>query len=134
MTAVFALDPQNTDYANINTFNPQPVTANDRERGYFVSAMDRWILADGGFVQRLFSSKQLDSRVYPASLAGEMVLAPEQNSGSYFEQQQRDTQLYQWSQTFMCGRYRAGRHLLTFGYSYSRSSYEGRMGNFPVQV
>src|SRR5580704_4312615 len=62
----------------INTFNPQPVTANNRERGYFVSAMDRWILADGGFVQSLFAVKQLDSRVYPATLAGEMVLAPEQ--------------------------------------------------------
>ena len=34
-STVFALDPQNTEYANINTFNPQPVTANDRERDTF---------------------------------------------------------------------------------------------------
>ncbi len=135
LTAVVALDPQNTDYANINTFNPQPVTANDRERGYFVSGTDRWILPDGGFVQSLFAAKQLNSRVYPATLAGEMVLAPAQNSGSYFEQQQRDTQLYQWSQTLhLRPMERAGRHLLTFGYSYARSSYEGSVGNFPVQV
>ena len=135
LTAVVALDPQNTDYANINTFNPQPVTANNRERGYFISAMDRWILVDGGFVQSVFAVKQLDSRVYPATLAGEMVLAPEQNSGSYFEQQQRDTQLCQWSQTLhVRPMERAGRHLLTIGYSYARSSYEGRVGNFPVQV
>jgi hypothetical protein len=135
LTAVVALDPQNTEYANINTFNPQPVTANNRERGYFVSATDRWILADGGFVQSLFAAKQLDSRVYPATLAGEMVLAPEQNSGSYFEQQQRDTQLYQWSQTLhLRPMEHAGRHLLTFGYSYARSSYDGRVGNFPVHV
>ena len=135
LTAVVALDPQNTGYANINTFNPQPVTANNRQRGYFVSATDRWILADGGFVQSVFSVKQLDSRVYPATLAGEMVLAPEQNSGSYFERQQRDTHLCQWSQTLhVRPMERAGRHLLTFGYSYARSSYEGRVGNFPVQV
>lgn len=135
LTAVVALDPQNTDYANINTFNPQPVTANNRERGYFVSATDRWILADGGFVQSLFAAKQLDSRVYPATLAGEMALAPEQNSGSYFEQQQRGTQLYQWSQTLhLRPMEHAGRHLLTFGYSYARSSYDGRVGNFPVHV
>jgi len=135
LTAVVALDPQNTGYANINTFNPQPVTANNRQRGYFVSAMDRWILADGGFIQSVFSVKQLDSRVYPATLAGEMVLAPEQNSGSYFGRQQRDTHLCQWSQTLhVRPMERAGRHLLTFGYSYARSSYEGRVGNFPVQV
>jgi Carboxypeptidase regulatory-like domain/TonB dependent receptor/TonB-dependent Receptor Plug Domain len=135
LTAVVALDPQNTDYATINTFNPQPVTANNRERGYFVSATDRWILADGGFVQSLFAAKQLDSRVYPATTTGEMLLAPEQNSGSYFEKQQRDTQLYQWSQTLhMRPIEHAGRHLLTFGYSYAHSSYEGQVGNFPVQV
>jgi hypothetical protein len=135
LTAVVALDPQNTDYATINTFNPQPVTANNRERGYFVSATDRWILADGGFVQSLFAAKQLDSRVYPATTTGEMILAPEQNSGSYFEHQQRDTQLYQWSQTLhLRPMERVGRHLLTFGYSYAHSSYEGQVGNFPVQV
>jgi hypothetical protein len=135
LTAVVALDPQNTDYANINTFNPQPVTANDRERGYFLSATDRWILSDGGFLQSLFAAKQLDSRVYPATTTGEMILAPEQNSGSYFEQQQRDTQLYQWSQTLhLRPMERAGRHLLTFGYSYAHSSYDGQVGNFPVQV
>jgi len=135
LTAVVALDPRNTDYATINTFNPQPVTANDRERGYFVSGTDRWILADGGFVQSLFAAKQLDSRVFPATSTAEMVLAPEQNSGSYFEEQERDTQLYQWSQTLhMRPMERAGRHLLTLGYSYARSSYEGRVGNFAVRV
>ena len=135
LTAVFALDPQNTYYANINTFNPQPVTANDRLRDYFVSATDRWLLADGGYVQTLFAAKQLDSHVYPATWTGQMVLAPEQNSRSYFEEQQRNTQLYQWSQTLHLRPIEhAGRHLLTFGYSYAHSSYEGQVTNFPIQV
>jgi hypothetical protein len=134
-TAVFALDPQNTYYATINTFNPQPVTANDRLRDYFVSATHRWLLANGGYVQTLFAAKQLDSHVYPATRAGETVLAPEQNSGSYFEEQQRNTQLYQWSQTLHLRPIEhAGRHLLTFGYSYAHSSYEGQVTNFPIQV
>ena len=135
LTAVFALDPQNTYYANINTFNPQPVTANDRLRDYFVSATHRWLLANGGYVQTLFAAKQLDSHIYPATLTEAMVLAPEQNSGSYFEEQQRNTQLYQWSQTLHLRPIEhAGRHLLTFGYSYAHSSYEGQVTNFPIQV
>ena len=86
-SAALALDPQNTDYANINTFNPQPVTADYRQRGYFLSATHRWILANGGFVQSLFSAKQLDSRVYPAEAQpGQMTLDPYSNSGSYFDQ------------------------------------------------
>jgi hypothetical protein len=67
---VFALDPQDTHYATINTFNPQPVSANDRERDYFLSLTHRWILSNGGFLQTLFSSKQLNSRIYPASSTG----------------------------------------------------------------
>lgn len=135
LTAVFALDPQNTSYANINTFNPQPVTANDRLRDYFVSATHRWLLGNGGFVQTLFSAKQLDLHVYPATLTGEMILAPEQNSGSYFEQQQRNTQLYQWSQALHLTPIEyAGRHLLTLGYSYAHSSYDGQVTNSPIQV
>lgn len=134
-SAVLALDPQNTDYANINTFNPQPVTANDRERDYFGSLTHRWILANGGFLQSLFAAKQLDSHIYPATTTAEMILAPEQNAGSYFEQQQRNTQLYQWSQTLHLRPIeRAGRHLLTIGYSYAYSAYDGRITNYPIQV
>lgn len=135
LTAVLAFDPQNTDYANINTFNPQPVTANDREHDYFLSLTHRWILANGGFLQTLFAAKQLKSRVYPASAPSEMILYPEQNSGSYFEQQQRDTQLYQASQTLHWRPVqRTGRHLFTLGYSYAYSSYDGGITNYPLRV
>jgi hypothetical protein len=129
-------DPQDTDFANINTFNPQPVTADYHQRGFFTSATHRWILTSGGFLQSMFAAKRLDARVFPArDVAGEMVLFPEQNSGSFFEQQDRRTRLYQWSQSLhLRPMQSAGRHLLTFGYSYARSTYQGRVGNLPVKV
>jgi hypothetical protein len=135
-TVVLTLDPTDTNYANIDTFNPQPVTADYRQRGFFTSATHRWILANGGFVQSLFSAKRFDSRVFPVTAeAGEMVLFPEQNSGTYFEQQLRNTQLYQWSQALHLRPLQsAGRHLLSFGYSYARSTYQGSVANFPVTV
>jgi len=129
-------DPQDTDFANINTFNPQPVTADYHQRGFFTSATHRWILTSGGFVQSMFAAKRLDAHVFPArDGAGEMVLFPEQNSGSFFEQQHRRTRLYQWSQSLhLWPLQSAGRHLLTFGYSYVRSTYQGQVGNLPVNV
>ncbi len=135
-SVALALDPQNTDYANINTFNPQPVTADYRQRGYFISASHRWILANGGFLQSLFSAKQLDTQVYPADAQlREMTLDPYSNSGSYFEQQRRNTNLYQWSQALHWRPIEAGgRHLLTAGYSYAYSSYSGQVSNLPVTV
>ena len=65
----------------------------------------------------------------------EMILFPEQNSGSYFEQQQRNTHLYQWSQTLHLRPIEhAGRHLPIVGYSWSHSTYQGQVRNFPIQV
>ncbi len=135
-SASVALDPQDTFYATINTFNPQPVTADYHQRGYFVSATHRWILRNGGFLQSLFSAKQLDSKVYPADVQpGAMTLNPYSNFGSYFTTQQRYTNLYQWSQTLHWRPLEAaGRHLLTAGYSYSYSGYNGNITNLPVTV
>src|SRR5215472_8842441 len=135
-SASVALDPQDTYYATINTFNPQPVTADYRQRGYFVSATHRWILNDGGFLQSLFSAKQLDTRVYPADpQPGEMMLNPYSNSGSYFTVQDRYTNLYQWGQTLHWRPIeKAGRHQFTAGYSYNYSGYNGGVSNLPVTV
>jgi hypothetical protein len=136
VSVALALDPQDTDYANIDTFNPQPVTADYRQRGFFTSATHRWILTNGGFVQSLFSVKQLDSRVFPADAQpGEMTLDPPSNSGSYFARQQRNTDLYQWAQTLHWRPVEAaGRHLLTVGYSFAHSSYNGEISDLPVNV
>lgn len=135
-TAVLTTDPRNTNFANIDTFNPQPVTADYRQRTFFTSATDRWILANGGFVQSLFSAKRLDIQVFPADpSAGEMVLFPGQNSGSFFEQQRRRTRLYQWAQSLHLRPLEfKGRHLFTFGYAFTSSSYSGAVSNLPVSV
>jgi hypothetical protein len=136
LTAVLTTDPRNTDFANIDTFNPQPVTEDYHQRTFFASVTERWILSGGGFLQSLFSAKRLDVHISPADPAvGEMVLFPEQNSGSFFEQQRRRTRLYQWSETLhlrpMQG---AGRHLLTFGSSFTYSSYRGNVSDLPVRI
>jgi len=120
LTAILTLDPETTDYANIDTFNPQPVTNDNRQRGFFASVSDRWILSSGGFVRSLFSIKQLDSRLFPADgQPGAMTLFPEQNSGSFFETQHRNTWLYQGAQALHLRPLAFhGRHLLTFGYAF----------------
>ncbi len=136
LTAVLTLDPQQTDFATIDTFNPPPVTAGYRQRGFFTAGTHRWILAGGGFVQTMFSAKRLDSRVFPADRqADEMVLSPELNSGGFFARQERRTRLYQWFQSFHLRPLEAaGRHLFTLGYSFTRASYRGSMAFLPVRV
>ena len=136
LTGILTLDPQNTTYANINTFNPQPVTNDYHRRGFFASISDRWILSGGGYVQSLFSVKQLNFYLFPDDpQPGVMTLFPEQNSGSFFETQNRHTWLYQWTQALHPRPLNfGGRHLFTFGYALSRSTYEGSEGDLPVHV
>jgi hypothetical protein len=135
-TFMLTVDPQETKFANLNTFDPQPVTEDYRQRSFFASATHRWILPQGGFLQSLFSSKRLDSRLFPADpTVGVMTLFPDQNSGTFFETQDRRTRLYQWSQTFHAWPIQsAGRHLLIAGYSYARSTFNGQISNTPIQV
>ncbi len=135
-TAMLTVDPQNTDYANIDTFNPQPVTADAHQRGFFSSATERWIVPNGGYLVSLFSAKRLNTEVFPAnSVPGEMILFPEQNSGSYFNSQGRHTWLYQWSQNLHLRPFAYhGRHLLTLGYALARSTYQGFFSNLPVNA
>jgi outer membrane receptor protein involved in Fe transport len=135
LTTILTFDPQNNDYANIDTFDPQLVTADYRQR-VGSSVLLRIAGSCQGALCSLSSSVKLNSRVFPAdSLSAKMTLYPEQNSGSFFESQRRFTWLYQWSQSlhFHPLSYH-GRHLLTVGYSFSRSTYDGTVSNLPVQV
>ena len=136
LTGIFTFDPQDTWHANINTFNPEPVTGDDHQRGFFASLADRWILPSGGFIQSLFSVKQLNFFIFPDTPSpGIMTLYPEQNSGSYFETQRRHTWLYQWTQALHLRPLEFhGRHLLTVGYGFARSTYDGAISNLPLSV
>jgi hypothetical protein len=136
MTVMLTADPQNTDYVNIDTFNPQLVTADYLQRGFFSSASDRWIFSSGGFMQSLFSIKQLNVAVFPAEYQpGQMILFPEQNSGTYFEHQNRHSWLYQWSQNLHLRPIQwRGKHLVTFGYSFARATSQGAVGDVPITV
>ncbi len=136
LTAVLTTDPGETDFANINTFNPSPVAADFRRRGFFAAATHRRILASGGFLQSAFSAKRLDARVFPAcSQAAMMVLFPEGNSGTFFDRQDRRTRLYQWSQSLHLAPTEAwGRHLFTVGYSFARAADRGSIYRLPVSV
>jgi hypothetical protein len=136
VTAILTVDPENTTHANIDTFNPPPVTNDYRQRGFFASVSDRWILSSGGFVESLFSLKRLDFQLFPEDAQpAAMTLFPEANSGSFFATEDRNTWLLQWTQALHLRPVNfGGRHLFTFGYALSRSVYRGTQADLPVRV
>ena len=135
LSALVTIYPQNLEYVNLNTFNPQPTTADFRQRGFQISLNETWTVG-GGVLQSFFSAKRYDVHVFPASgLTEDLILYPEQNSGSWFNRQDRESRVYSWSQIYRAADvHAAGTHSLTFGFTYEHAAYDGTLANQPVQV
>jgi len=93
------VSPRKTTYAGLNTFNPQGVTPDIRNHNVLASASDQVVVGDGVLDTRV-SVKQFDSNIYPSQGGRPMVLAPEVNSGSYFNDQDRTSRRVEWLTTY----------------------------------
>ncbi len=135
LTGTFTFYPQNLSYLNLDTFNPQGVTPDLHRRAWQVGLNERAILGSS-VLETVFSAKQLDIHVWPSSgRTGSLILYPEQNRGDWFNQQDRQSHMYQISQIDHVGVFRgAGQHMLLFGYDVIHASYNGTVRNNPVVV
>src|SRR5882672_1929895 len=84
VTGSAMVSPRKTTYAGLNTFNPQAVTPTIRNHNLLGSVSDQVVVGGSGVLDTRVSVKQFDSTIYPSQGSGPMVLAPEVNSGSYF--------------------------------------------------
>ena len=94
------VSPRKTTYAGLNTFNPQGVTPNIRNHNLLGSVSDQVVVGDRGVLDTGVSVKQFDSTIYPSQGSGPMVLAPDVNSGSYFNDQDRTSRRVEWLTTY----------------------------------
>ena len=126
VTTTFSLFPQKLTYVNLNTFNPQPVTPDFRQHGFFWAINERHVLSGKSLLETLFSVKRFDANVYPSSGPGVMNFAPDTNSGSFFNQQQRNTNRYELVENFSFapGDF-LGAHSMKVGGGFNYSDYDG---------
>ncbi|HYX31396.1 MAG TPA: TonB-dependent receptor [Pyrinomonadaceae bacterium] len=126
VTTTFSLFPQKLTFVNLNTFNPQPVTPDFRQKGFFWAANERHVFSGKSFLESLFSIKRFDANVYPSSGPGVMNFAPNGNSGSFFNQQQRNTNRYELVENFSFtpGDF-LGAHSMKVGGGFNFSDYDG---------
>jgi outer membrane receptor protein involved in Fe transport len=135
LTVLLSLYPQNLRFVNLNTFNPEEVTPNFRQRGYQLSFHESSIFGNSVLESR-FSIKRSDVHVCPSTgQVVELNLFPEQNFGNWFNRQDWNSWRYQWSQVYRLANVQAhGQHSLSFGYFYSHENYEGSVANQSVLV
>ncbi len=136
LTVSFSAFPQKLGFANLNTFNPQGVTANYKQRGFLVVILERKIFADQSFLESLFDTKDFDVDVFPASTASPvMILRPEENTGSFFNHQNRQSRRYEWQEAYHFRPLKVrGQHLARVGINVTHSNFEGMHLSHPVRV
>ena len=133
MMSTFHFQTQDTRFAGLDFFNPQPVTPNFNWNAGALTLTDRVELSEG-VLQSTLTAQDFQTQVKPQTY-GQMIITPTGNRGSYFGRQTRQSTRYGWMETFSMKpmQYR-GTHNLTFGTSLDRSDDRGRFMARPTLV
>ncbi len=135
LTTTFSVFPQKLAFAGLNTFNPQEVTPNYKQRGFFWALNEKKAFANGSLLESYFSIKQFDANIFPSSGNGVMNFAPDVNSGNFFNRQDRDSRRYEFLETYsFTPHLLTGAHLMKAGAGYSYNTFDGRSLSNTVRI
>lgn len=135
VSATVALFPQSRDFLGLNSFNPQRVTPNLEQQGYLSAVMGRRVLTSNSVLESHAGFMGLNTDVAPSTPGADMVLAPVQNRGSYFNSQTRDSRRYEVLTVYSATPAAlGGAHLVKTGAGLSRSVADGLTDHRPVRI
>jgi hypothetical protein len=135
LTTTFSLFPEKLRFVGLNTFNPQEVTPNFKQRGFFWAINERKVLSSKSVLESSFSIKEFDADVFPSSGNAAMDLAPDVNSGNFFNSQARRSKLYQALEVYSFSPPNfAGEHFMKVGAGASYVTYNGRNTSNTVRI
>jgi len=133
-TLSLAVYPQKLRYMGLNTFTPQPATADLHQRGYQVYAQHRYLTGDESALISQFSYKTYDADV-SAQSDDPYKLFIETTEGGYFNRQARRTWRLEWQESYQFApRHFLGTHEFKAGLNYAHSSYDGQQTFLPVEL
>jgi Carboxypeptidase regulatory-like domain len=135
LSTTFSLFPEKLGFVGLNTFNPQEVTPNFHQRGFFWAVNERRIINGSSLLESTFSIKQFDADVYPSSGEGVMNFAPDRNSGSFFNLQHRQSRRYEALEVYhFTPPNFAGSHAMKVGGGFSHAGFNGENASSTVRI
>jgi hypothetical protein len=133
-TVSLVVYPQKLQYMGLNTFTPQPATADFHQRGYQIYAQDRYVTGTESALVSQLSYKRYDADVTAQSDDPYQLLI-DTTEGGFFSRQARRTYRYEWAESYdFSPRHFLGKHQLRAGSNYAYSSYVGRQVFLPVEI
>jgi hypothetical protein len=130
LTATLHFAPHSLRYADLNYFDPRPVTPNADYQEDTGTISERFGVA-GGLISSTFAGTRVATNVAGQSRnaadAG-MLLTPTGNSGNYFGQQTREATRFQWIESWSPATVdRHGQHSFQLGALLAHAEDEGRV-------
>jgi hypothetical protein len=133
ITATFHFAPHSVQYANLNYFDPQPVTPNADYREDAGTISEHFGIG-GGVLTSTFAATRFATNV-TAQAEGLMVLSPVGNSGNYFGHENREARRFQWMETWKPTSLNLfGQHILQFGTLLAHADDEGQVIDHNVSI
>ncbi len=133
-TASVAVYPQKLQYMGLNTFTPQPSTADYHQRGYQIYGQHRLLTGSESALTSQISYKTYDADTTPEG-TGAYQLLIDTTEGEFFNQQRRRTNRFDWQENYaFAPRQFLGSHKIKAGMDYSRSAFDGRETFLPATL
>jgi hypothetical protein len=135
LTSTFSLFPEKLRFVGLNTFNPEEVTPNYKQRGFFLGLNERWTVSDKALLESYLSVKKFEADVFPSSGEHAMNFAPDVNSGNYFNRQDRRStrvdalEIYNFTPPDF-----AGTHFMKVGMGLTHTTFDGRNRSNTVRI
>ena len=133
-TVSFVLYPQKLQYMGLNTFTPEPATADFHQRGYQIYGQHRYLTGTDSALVSQLSYKRYDADVTAQSNDPYQLLI-DTTEGGFFNRQARRTYRLEWNESYdFSPRHFLGTHQMRAGSNYAYSSYDGREAFLPVDI
>ena len=133
-TVSLAEYPQKLDFLGLNTFTPQPSTADYHQRGYQLYAQDRYLVGEKSVLVSQFSYKRFNVDTTAQSNEPYQLLV-DTTEGGFFNRQSRRATRFDWNETYQFAPWQfLGSHQVKVGLDYAHSSYNGRENFLPVEL
>ena len=133
-TVSVAVYPQKLQYLGLNTFTPQPATADYHQRGYQIYGQHRLLTGTESSLVSQFSYKTFDADT-TAQSNDPYQLAIETTYGGAFNRQNRRADRFEWQESYnFAPKEFLGSHHIKAGMTYAYATFDGKTTFLPAEL
>lgn len=125
--------PRKVERATMNTFRPPETTPDFNQSGFSSGVIDRLALTPDLIVESTAAARWFEINVNTDGRLP-MLYAPQTQSGSFFNDQEREVQSGQWIEALTLSRDWSGQHVFKFGTDLQWSHFNGFSASRPLEI